>query len=254
MKYEECREKFLRISGLTDKAELDKALPGRLKYDPGIRAPLPFEGISVIHNIDAATADKLKLSMMVNQIISEVHDANLHSKVAFVNTETFHATTFDLINEKKHSEKLKNEGYDYSTVRQGVEKATIRFLNDIGLKLIAKVKITGIGMFCPKVLKLDIRFHEVVSKAFQAYRLGLNRYLVNNVNGYFVIRGPDWKKKLAGHITFGYIVNSMTAPEIDRFLGILKNFNEKFESIEFELTEGEVTAFSDMNHYSAVIT
>lgn len=254
MNYKKCRQKLLDISGLTDEKKLDEALPGRLKYDPRALQPLSFEGISVIHNIDSKTADDLRLSEMANQIISEVHKENLGTKVAFVNTESFHATTFDLINEKEHSEKLKRNGYDYLRIRNQVEEATIRFLKEIGLKLTATVRITGVGMFCPRVLKLDLQFHKVVSKVFQAYRLGLRRYLTRKVPGYSVIRGPNWNKRLAGHITFGYVVNPMTEPEINVFLRILKNFNRQFKSIEFELTQGEVTAFSDMDNYSVVST
>jgi hypothetical protein len=49
-------------------------------------------------------------------------------------------------------------------------------------------------------------------------------------------------------------VNPMTKSEIDTFLDILKKFNDHFEPIEFELTQGEVTAFYDMDHYSVVPT
>lgn len=226
MDYMKCKQKFLRIARLSDENELDEALPGRLKYDPRTLRALPFEGISVTHSIDPETANAVRLSPMANEIISRLKDADLGTKVAFVSRESFHATTFDLINEKEHSQKLARAGYDYATVRRCLEAATIRFLDKSGLRLAATVRITGIGMFCPKVLKLDLQFHEVVSKAFQTFRLGLHRYLVENVAGYSAIRPPDWNKKLAGHITFGYVVNPMAEQEVDSFLAILREFND----------------------------
>jgi hypothetical protein len=78
--------------------------------------------------------------------------------------------------------------------------------------------------------------------------------LSESVKGYSLIRSPDWNAELAGHITFGYVVNPIMKSEIDTFLDILNKFNDHFKPIEFELTQGEVTAFSDMNHYSVVPT
>ena len=49
--YDKYRQKFRDLLDLSDKA-LDKALSGRKKYCPRCLRPLPFEGISVIHNID----------------------------------------------------------------------------------------------------------------------------------------------------------------------------------------------------------
>ncbi len=252
MDYEKCKQKLLHVSELTDKQELDRELPGRLKYDPLTRQPLPYDGLSVIHNITPLMADKLGLSGTVNRIISDLCQTNLHTKIAFVSTDSFHMTTFDLINEKRHRDKLQNSGYDYRKVRELVEKAASRFLREIGLTLIATVKIVGVGMFCPRVLKLDLQFHDTVAKVFQAYRLELHRYLTASVRGYCLVRDPDWNEMLTGHITFGYVVNPMMKSEIDTFLDILKKSNEHFRSIEFEITQGEVTAFSDMDHYFVI--
>ena len=59
MDYAKCKQKFLAIADLTDERELNKELPGRLRYYPQTRKPRPFEGVSVIHNIDSETADDL---------------------------------------------------------------------------------------------------------------------------------------------------------------------------------------------------
>jgi hypothetical protein len=252
MDYDECRAKLVTVSPIADPAQLDRTLPGRLKYDPATLRALPFEGISLIHNIDARTAPGLDLSKMVDRLKSNIDFAGLGAKIAFVATESFHATTFDLINEPEHRQKVTAAGHSYPTVRQDVERATIRFLRDVGLTLGATVTITGIGMFSPNVVKLDLRFHQVVSDVFQAFRLGLHKYLLEQVNGYSAVRDAGWNSRLAGHITFGYIIDRMTEQEIDALMNVLRTFNEDFVPITFQCTQGEVTAFADMDRYAPV--
>ncbi len=252
MNYEKWKTKLMAVSAVSDPAKLDLKLPGRSKYAPSTLAPLPFEGISVIHNIDVQMAGTIGLSQMANELKLKIAGAGLTKKIAFVDTHSFHVTTFDLLNEPEHGEKITTAGRSYPVVRQAVEEAAAQFLHDVKLQLVATVKITGIGMFSPNVVKLNLRFHDVVTKVFQTFRLELHRYLLENVEGYSVVRGENWNSSLAGHITFAYIIDSMAEKQIDALIDVLKEFNERFEPIEFECTQGEVTAFSDMDHYVPV--
>jgi len=189
---------------------------------------------------------------MVKQLESNIGSAGLGTKIAFVDTQSFHATTFDLINEPEHGPKVTKAGHSYPAVRQEVENASIQFLRDAGLAISAKVMVTGIGMFSPNVIKLNLRFHDVVSKVFQAFRLGIHRYLLEHVTGYSAVRDADWNKKLSGHITFAYVIDRMTEQEIDTLINVLRDFNAQFKPITFQCTQGEVTAFVDMDHYAPI--
>jgi hypothetical protein len=158
-----------------------------------------------------------------------------------------------LINEGSHGKTLQENGYDYQTVRNQVQQATLQFLDEMNLKLVATVSIVGVGMFCPNMLKLYLQFPEFVTKVFQVYRRAIHEYLGKQVgDAYALVREPLWNDNLAGHITLGYVVKPMSHVEIDRLLGILQEFHKRFIPIEFELTQGEVTAFTDMDHYSVV--
>ena len=247
MNYQQAKERLLNVTKL-----VDDLLPGRLKYDSRTLEPLPFEGISVIHNINKDVTEQLGLSQMARSLISKIARAKLESKIAFVSTESFHATTFDLINEKEHSEQLKAGGFDYKSVRQRVRDIAVGFLKNREPRLVETISVTGIGMFAPAVLKLDLAIDNGVLNRFQDFRLELHRTLVAQVDGYSIVRRPDWDRKLSGHITFGYVVNPVTGPEIDLFIDILENFNAQFRSIEFDISLGEVTQFTDMNHYFVV--
>jgi hypothetical protein len=232
---------------------LDEKLPGREKYCPRCLQPLPFEGISVIHNIDSETADELGLSSMVEALISAVDDTGLGQKIAFVSTESFHITTFDLVNHKEHAAELAEKGYEYSQVRADVETAAINFINHYP-RLAGTVEISGLDMYCPRVLmlKLNLSIGDNVAERFQKFRLDIHRRLGENVNGYWTVRKKSWNDKLSGHITFGYVVNPLDEPDIKAFLDILKRFNDRFDPMKFELTQGEVTRFTDMDHYFVV--
>jgi len=251
--YDKYRQTLREKSLLTSKEDLDKAWPGRSKYDPETFKPLSFPGISVIHNIDDSTAQKLKLSPMAKSFKQSLVDAGMGNKFAFVSLNSFHATTFDLLNEGEHSEKLIKQGFEYSNIRLNMEKAAINFLRDRKLKISAKATIEGIGMFATAgVVKLDLGLDDSVKNIFQTYRVELNKHLVKEVAGYSFIRNDDWNQTLSGHITFGYIVNSLTDEEIEIYLERLKAFNDGFEPISFELTQGEVMQFADMDNYAAV--
>ncbi len=249
-KYDEYRQKFRSLLDLSDKA-LDKALPGRKKYCPRRLRPLPFEGISVIHNIDHERATDLGLARMAESIVSTMKDAKLGQKIAFVSTKSFHATTFDLINHGGHAEKLQNAGFAYEQVRASVEKEALAFMKQCA-PMQETIAIAGLGMFCPRVLKLDLHINADVLTRFQAFRRELHAHLCDNVSGYPTVRERDWDRDLSAHITFGYFVNPLQEPEIACFLDILRNFNQGFSPIEFQLTQGEVTRFTDMDHYEAI--
>ncbi len=228
-------------------------LPSRKKYRHDTLKARPYPGVSVIHNIDNLSAKTLGLFDMANDFKNSLIESKLGDKVAFVNLDSFHATTFDLINEKRHSNDLTKKSFMYSTVRSKVEKTTIEFLNDMKVKISEEIKIERIGMFAKSgVIKLDLGMNENVKEKFQTYRVKLNEHLVDTVPGYKFIRNKDWYQTIAGHITFGYIVNTMNKGEIDVFLDKLEEFNKKFQPISFELTQGEVTEFKDMDNYSVV--
>lgn len=158
-----------------------------------------------------------------------------------------------MLNEKEHGEKLVEHGFHYSNVRPNVEKAAIKFLRDRKLRISAEATIEGIGMFAKAgVIKLNLGLDDAVKNIFQAYRIELNKYLAKEVLGYSVIRNENWNTALSSHITLGYIVDIMTDEEIDIFLEKLRWFNNEFQPISFELTQGEVTEFADMNNYDVV--
>jgi hypothetical protein len=256
--YAEFRRGLIAISNLTE-AQLNDKLKGRQKYDPVTLEPLPFEGISLIHNIEKEKARQLRLSEMAQKFKNDLGKAGVKNKVAFVDLDSFHATTFDLVNEVEHSQLIEAKNYRYKSapdgsggVREAVEIEARRFVNEIGPKLSAKVTIESIGMFAPEVVKLNLTFNKVVENVFQAYRVELNKHLIDNVDGYLAVRKASWDQKLSAHITFGYVVNSMTEGEIDSFLGVMKAFNGEFQSIEFDLSQGEITQFVNMNSYSPI--
>jgi hypothetical protein len=66
------------------------------------------------------------------------------------------------------------------------------------------------------------------------------------------VRPPEWDRLLSPHLTIGYVVQPFAEDEIETFLQAIREFNEAFEPIVFELTQGEVTAFLDMDHYYPV--
>jgi len=246
----EYKQGFLDLIGLSDQ-ELDKKLPGRQKYCPRCLQPLPFEGLSVIHNISHEDAKKLGLTEMIKNVILDMSIAGLKQKVAFVSTDSFHATTFDLINYGEHAQTLADAGFVYAQVRADVEKATLAFMRGCA-PLVETITIAGLGMFCPRVLKLDLSISQDVLDKFQNFRRKLHIYLCNKLNGYSTVRKRDWDSKLSGHLTFGYFVIALQEREIEALLDCLGDFNQRFTPIEFQLTQGEVTRFSDMDHYEVV--
>lgn len=251
MNYEQWRKAFLDIVDLTAPDELAKVLPGRLRYDPETHKPMPFEGVSVIHNLDEEAATALRLPSALDEVRSGVAAVGLQSAIVLVNAKSFHATTFDLIN-RKHQENLGSAGYDYASVRAAVEREALTFLAGRRWRLSESVEVTGFDMFAPGVLKLNLSMPEAILDAFQEFRLALHGRLTERVPGYSTVRPSEWRKKLSTHVTLGYVVRPLSREGIDRFIDFAKGFNSRFVSIRLELTQGEVTRFSDMDHYSVV--
>ena len=255
-KYQNWRRKFAKLASTKDGANLDNALPGRLKYDPASHDAKKFDGISVIHSIDARKAGELGLTETFGRVRKAFEEAELSARIAFVDTKTVHATTFDLINRPDYQKQLhvvRGASDDrYQTVRDAVQTAAIGWLEEKGLNLRATARITGVGMFAPDVLKLDLAFDSGEMQEFQAYRLALHKHLCLEVPAYEKFRSAKWTGRLAAHITIGYFVEPLTEAEIDRLLVTVKQLNKRFEEIEFELSEGEVASFEDMDHYQPV--
>ena len=251
---------FYNLIGITKDA-LNKILPGLKghKYHPEIGV-LPFEGISVIHNIEKEAAEEMHLSKMAKDFKKALKEAGLEKLFAFVDLESFHATIFDLVNEpgtkiafanpEKNPKKL-----NYMDVRNKIESETKKFLDNYPEKLSAKVKISGVGMFGAAVVKMNLKFLDD-TKEFTAFREALHKHLVENVDGYkIIVRNKKSVGKLAGHITIGYTMTNLSEDEIAKYVQLLRKFNDKFKDggefagLEFELTQGEITQFVDMNHY-----
>jgi hypothetical protein len=248
--YERHRAQLKEITKDTTNL-IDEKLPGRRKYNPETLKALPFAGISVIHNIHPAEVISLGLRSIFDRLRALIHTTGLVSKLAFVSSESLHATTFDLINEDDHARKLSDAGFAYQEVRDEVEQASMAFLRDRNLHITSQVSIVRIGLFSQGVVKLDLDLSKVAIE-FQAYRRELNAYLYENVPGYCHVRSKDWNEELRGHITLAYIVNPLTDTETDLFIAILRDINATFQPVEFCLTPGEVTAFTDMDHYAPV--
>jgi len=244
--YAKYRNRLRQVSDL-----VDQALSGRLKYHPQTLKPLPFEGISVVHRIGGEQARDLQLSQITGRLKDDLKREGLESKVAFVSLDSFHVTTFDLINEPDHSELLEDYGLCYRDVREAVEQAAVTFIKG-NAKLSETATIEAIGMFAPSVIKLNVHLEDQAKEKFKTFRRKLNKHLIENVTGYCLVRGKSQYRELSAHITLGYIVNPMTEEEIDAFLEVLRNSNQAFASIPFQLTQGEVTQFTDMDHFSEV--
>ena len=249
-KYEKWRRKWEKLASTKDSADLDKALLGRLKYDPVSHAAKKFEGISVIQNIGARKAQGLGLTETFKRVRRTFDEAGLSPRIAFVDTGTVHITTFDLINRPGYEKK--SHVVRYQTVCDALRTAAIGWLKQKCLMLRARAKITGVGMFAPEVLKLDLAFDSGEMEEFQAYRMALHKHLCHEVPAYEEFRSAKWTGRLAAHITMGYFVEPLTEPEIGRLLGTMMQLNKRFEEVEFELSEGEVTSFDDMDHYQPV--
>jgi hypothetical protein len=208
-KREQQRNEFQALRHLPQD-ELNRKLGGRQKYSPQSHRALPFEGISVIHNISNAEASSLGLVETAARIVTATSDLGLAKSIAFVDTTSFHATTFDLINDGEHEPIL---GPDYRRVREEVETCALDYTQGCA-PLSEPVAMTGLGLFAPQVLKFNITISQDTLDRFQVFRLGLHRTLCESVAGYSQIRAADWDRPLRGHITIGYFVNPFTTRHI----------------------------------------
>ena len=69
------------------------------------------------------------------------------------------------------------------------------------------------------------------------------------MESYSVVRDGSTVGKLSAHITFGYVVDRMTEQQVDCFMDVLAEVNERHAAIELPCGQGVVMAFSDMNTY-----
>jgi len=251
MNYERAKEKLLLLIGMAE-AELDEALPGRAKYDARTLAPKPFRGASVIHNFPGDMVEKLGLLAVANKIVSDIRAVCPQGAIAFVDRSSYHATTFDLTNAPDHAEKLSRAGYEYAAVRDAVIGASMDFVQ--AHRAATPASVTGIGMFSSAgLLKLNVHIPERGMEGLQRFRDELHVYL-GKVNGYYEgIRKRTWNSGLRAHITLGYIVNAFDSiAQVDHFVETMRDLNDTFVAIPFDLTQGEVTRFSDMDEYEVV--
>jgi hypothetical protein len=261
--YDKWLESLKFLGGLDD-AELNGKLPGRRdrKFDPVILNALPFEGVSVIHNTSPQEAKRMRLSTVANELKDRLTAAGgkLGRMVAFVGLDTFHATTFELINEPETRLQFEAQpGYRYENVRPEVERETLRFLESregsYYNSLQVPVRVAAIGMFAPGIIKLNLEFLNERSRLImEEFRARLHRHLQCALGAaYALVR--THLGNLSPHITIGYTMNSVSAREAEQFIAILRDINGRMapgqpgELGVFQMTRGEVTPFSSMDKY-----
>jgi len=216
----------------------------RLKFDPVALTPRPFEGISIIHNINSSLAGILGLPKIASDLQSQFARVGLNTQIAFVSRDSFHITTFNLINEPEDSGKL--HGQTYQHVRDCVEQAAKDFLRNYTLR--AAATVSEVGMFPSGVLKLEVALSVSDKLRFKEFRLELYEHLKRQIEmNYSPVRGKEWSGGHSHHITLGYIVNPMNAEEASLFSDTMERF--KFVRVDLELTQGEVTGFRNMNEF-----
>jgi hypothetical protein len=241
------RRDLLASTGDTDLIRNDDRLPGRGKYDPQSFRPLPFVGLSLVQMLTDAASAELGLPETMEGVRRTLRDAGFESRFAFVTLSSLHVTIFDLINEPEHSGALSDGGFDYAEVRIGVERATQDWLTATGLRLGTSGTITGLATF-PGVLKLDVDLAPAEQELFETFRLALHRHL-ESVPGYSRIRVADWRPTWTPHITVAYQVHPVEEHEIDRLTATIAQINAAFVARRFEVNQGEVTRFDDMDTF-----
>jgi len=251
--YDAVRKKILAYTGLSEE-ELDKQMHGRRKYDPRSLKARSYPGLSVVHNIDEATSRELGLTGIVQELREKLSKAGLGDKYAFVDLRTFHFTTLDLINEPDHKAILAKSGFDYDLVKNEVQKKAIEFMAVEApvLNVLATVNGITVGR---SALKLKFKLPEEGSEQFESFRGELDQFLEDEIPGYSLVRDMRRGKKLSPHITFSYLVNKIDGQtELEKLIDIFKEMNEEFakDPSKVLLTQGEVTAFDDMDHYYAL--
>ncbi len=252
-------EAFRDLIGLNEE-ELNAILQdGRNKYDPQTHQALPFRGYSVIRNIGRQEAEELHLSQSAKDLKGRLKAAGLERVVAFVCSNSFHATTFDLINEADYEEELKIGNklgkHHYKEIETQVVAATRIFLRDKGTPFLPNPThraIRGIDTYAPKVLIFKFeKLDPGIAKEYEEYRQELHDFLTTRIGeGYTDFRSELKRKSLSPHLTVGYVVNRMDDDnEIQKFFEVLDDFNAQYQRVRFELSPGEVTRFHDMDTY-----
>lgn len=234
------------------RAPLENAslIQGRRKY---LKTgwPLPYPGFSVIHDIDSGLARGLGLSAIADRLANQFEQASLTERFAFVRRESFHVTTFDLINKPEYEEKAQ-ERFRYENVCEGVKATALEWLQKNYFDLSGRGHVVGVGMFPSNgILKLDLEFDSDTADLFQGFRLALHRHLCEQCGErYTLFRERDWNRPLAAHITVAYLIESLSRRDVDALIGQAKAANVDFRPIDFGLSRGELMAFSDMDHYT----
>lgn len=226
----------------------NQALPGLAKYDVNTLVPLPFDGVSVIHMTPEQDLIRIK-----NQIKDELKKNKIANKIALVDSNSFHITTFDLMNRFDHKKTLRENEYKYEEVFNKLIKETYLFINSKKMPINTNIEISGIAIY-RGVIILNPVIKPSLMNAFIIFRDELHQHLTRKVKGYSFVRKPNWQAKFNPHITLGYIINPMNQTEINDFINLIKKINKDFKKIKLEITEGDIVSFSDMNTYNKHIT
>lgn len=224
-------------SGLID----EKLRSARVKYDPATKRALPFDGISVIHDItDRDTLATLRWRK--NQFEQLIRAKGLSDNFAFVDPDSYHITTFDLVCVEDVKVDGKRAPEQYARTYARTRKAAAAFMQ-AEPALRADAYVAGLSMFEPTVLKLDVRVDDELVPEFDFFRDRLNTALKN----------AFFREKLhsfSPHITFAYLVKPLqNEKQLSDYMDVLREFNDYFAPIGIGLSKGELMRFSDMDHF-----
>lgn len=236
------------------RAALENAslLQGRRKYRR-TGAPLPYPGFSVIHDVDADLARKLGLHAAADGLAQRFERVGLAARFAFVSRESFHVTTFDLINKPEYEEKAP-KGFRYEDVFAKVRDTAIEWLRKNYLDLRGRGRVVRVGMFpSDGVLKLDLEFDSGTAELFQIFRLEMHKRLCEQCgDAYTLFRASTWNRRLSAHITLAYLIEPLDKEDIEALIAQAQAVNDDFVPIDFSFSRGEAMAFSDMDHYTII--
>lgn len=220
-----------------------QALPGLEKYDADTLAPLPFDGASVIH-----MTPEPELIQIKEQIQNKFKTIEIADKVALVSSNSFHITTFDLMNRFDHEQKLIENKYKYEEVFTQITEETKAFINSGNVSIDSEIEILGVGVYGSIIIFKPV-MKPTLMDTFIRFRKELHQYLTEKIKGYSFAREANWQAKFSPHITLGYIVKPMNQSEIDDFINLIKNINQNFPAVKLKISEGDCTFFSDMDSY-----
>jgi hypothetical protein len=209
--------------------------------------PRPYPGYSVIHNVEPCEELAKQITSTANTVRQKL--GTLAEKFAFVKVDSFHMTTFDLINEPEFSEKGLT---GYAELANRVRDYTVDWLREHHKDLRGTARINGTGLFAGNgILKLDVEFDSETAAAFTAFRSDLHAHLCATCKeyGYAAWREEGWAKGLSAHITLAYLVKPLVPVEADSLVAALRDFNDCFAGLELTFTRGDVMTFDDMDCY-----